>query len=90
MRRTEDRHGRRLWLFGQDLGVLPSAGQPDWQAAEPGWIAGALGQALTHPAGGWHVVAAFGALRKKPLAVQVLGRSLVLWRSDAESTAGAV
>lgn len=81
MRRTEDRHGRRLWLFGQDLGVLPAAGQPDWQAAEPHWIAGALGQALTHPAGGWHVVAASGGLRKKPLAVQVLGRSLVLWRS---------
>ncbi|WP_440940289.1 DUF5914 domain-containing protein [Immundisolibacter sp.] len=80
MRRTEDRHGRRLWLFGQDLGALPAAGQPDWQAAEPRWIAGALERALTRPAGGWHVVAASAALRRKPLAVRVLGRPLVLWR----------
>lgn len=80
LRRTEDRHGRRLWLFGQDLGPPPPAVQPDWQAAEPRWIAEALRRALAHPAGGWHVVAASAALRDKPLAAQVLGQSLVLWR----------
>jgi hypothetical protein len=81
MLRTQNAHGKSLWLFGQTLGQLPPAPRPDWQAAEPRWIAGALEQALQRPAGGWHVVAGSAALRDKPLAARVLGRELVLWRS---------
>ena len=81
MRRVSDVHGRPLWLFGADLGELPPSARPDWQAADPRWIAGALEQALERPAGGWHVVAGSGALRGKPIAARVLGRDLVLWRS---------
>jgi len=83
MPRTRDAHGKALWLFGQTLGELPPALRPDWQAAEPSWIAGALARALDRPAGGWHVVGAAAALRQRPLAVQVEGRALVLWRSPA-------
>ena len=81
MRRVSDVHGRPLWLFGADLGELPAPPRPDWQAADPRWIAGALDRALERPAGGWHVVAGSAALRGKPLAARVLGRDLVLWRS---------
>lgn len=81
MRRVSDVHGRALWLFGADLGELPPAPRPDWQAADPCWIEGALEQALDRPAGGWHVVAGSAALRNKPFAARVLGRDLVLWRS---------
>ena len=81
MRRVSDSHGRRLWLFGADLGELPAAPRADWQAAEPRWIAGALDQALRRPAGGWHVVTGSAALRDRPLAARVLGRDLVFWRS---------
>lgn len=81
MRRVSDVHGRALWLFGADLGELPTTQRPDWQAADPVWIARALEQALEGPAGGWHVVAGSAALRGKPLAARVLGRDLVLWRS---------
>lgn len=81
MRRLRDAHGQAMWLFGQALGELPPAPHPDWQAAEPRWIAGALAKALDRPAGGWHVVAASTTLRGRPLPAQVEGRSLVLWRS---------
>ena len=83
MLRTQDAHGKALWLFGQTLGELPPAARPDWQAAEPRWIAAALAGALERPAGGWHVVGASAALRQGPLAVQVEGRALALWRSRA-------
>ncbi|WP_372718804.1 Rieske (2Fe-2S) protein [Immundisolibacter sp.] len=83
MLRTRDAHGKALWLFGQTLGELPAAPRPDWQAAEPRWIAGALARALDRPGGGWHVLGASAALRQRPLAVQVEGRSLALWRSQA-------
>lgn len=83
MLRTQDAHGQALWLFGQTLGELPPAPRPDWQAAEPRWIAGALARALDRPAGGWHVLGACAALRQRPLAVQVEGRALALWRSQA-------
>ena len=35
MRRTEDRHGRRLWLFGQDLGALPAVARSALAASMP-------------------------------------------------------
>lgn len=83
MRRATDGHGRRVWLFGADLGELPAPARPDWQAAEPRWIAGALAQALQRPTGGWHVVTASSSLRAKPVAARLQGRELVLWRSAA-------
>ena len=59
-----------LILFGRPLPDLPvTSTLPDWQQADPRWMADALQIALDRPGGGWFVVderRRFGAAAASP------------------------
>ena len=76
--------GVPVHLFGRRLPPGPAASTaPDWQQADPHWIAAALRSALVRPSGGWYAVAEsrrLAAQPKRPMAVRVHGRDYILWR----------
>ncbi|MFE1444449.1 DUF5914 domain-containing protein [Streptomyces sp. NPDC058739] len=64
--------------------------EPTWREARPAVIARALKQAQARPSGNWYVVGASEALRRdRPLALNVAGREVVVWRGrDGRPLAG--
>ena len=74
-----------LILFGRPLPDLPPASAlPDWQQADPRWMASALQIALGRSGGGWFVVderRRFGSAGRQsaPLRYRIDDRELVFW-----------
>ncbi|MFD9722329.1 DUF5914 domain-containing protein [Streptomyces sp. NPDC059072] len=64
--------------------------QPTWREAKPALIAEALKRAQARPSGNWYVVGASAALGgDRPLARDVAGREVVVWRgTDGRLHAG--
>ncbi|MFF9056154.1 DUF5914 domain-containing protein [Streptomyces erythrochromogenes] len=64
--------------------------RPTWREARPGLIAEALKRAQARPSGNWYVVGASTALGgDRPLARDVAGREVVVWRgTDGQLHAG--
>ncbi|MET7287400.1 DUF5914 domain-containing protein [Streptomyces sp. NPDC005573] len=64
--------------------------RPTWRDAAPAVIARELKRAQARPSGNWYVVGASRALREdRPLACEVAGRELVVWRGpDGRPVAG--
>lgn len=77
----------RFFLFGRSPArENPDASpinddRPDWVQANPVRIERALKRALAQPSGGWAVLDASDRITKKPRAMMVAGRELVLWRA---------
>ncbi|UUY46126.1 Rieske (2Fe-2S) protein [Streptomyces yangpuensis] len=64
--------------------------RPTWREARPALIAKALKRAQARPSGNWYVVGASAALAgDRPLALDVAGREVVVWRgADGQPHAG--
>jgi isorenieratene synthase len=75
----------RLHRFGRRLPPLARGDSlPDWQAADPMWIANALAHAQRRPSGGWYAVADAAYLpigASRTLGARVRGCDYVLWRA---------
>ncbi len=71
-----------LHLFGRKLAPAGSPPTlPDWQQANPNWIAQALQRSQALQPTGWTVVDASRALRDKPRRYRLAGRDWVAWRN---------
>ncbi|MEO7386540.1 MAG: DUF5914 domain-containing protein [Gammaproteobacteria bacterium] len=70
-----------LILFGRALPVLPAASTlPDWQQADPRWMASALHIALGRSGGGWFLVDDRRRFGSEPRGYRIDDRDLVFWR----------
>jgi len=70
-----------LILFGRPLPALPPASTlPDWQQAEPRWMASALQIAMGRSGGGWFVVDERRRFGVEPRRYRIDARDLVFWR----------
>jgi len=73
---------RKLHLFGRKLPPAPPPSTlPDWQQANPLWIAHALKRSQALPPSGWTVVDASRMLRDVPRRYRLSGRDWVAWRT---------
>lgn len=76
----------RFFTFGRsparEAPVTHRDPRPDWQQADPRWIARASARASAKPTGGWAVLDASARIRG-PRAFTVAGRELVAWRGSA-------
>ena len=69
-----------LILFGRPLPELPPASTlPDWQQADPRWMASALQIALGRSGGGWFVVDERRQFGAEPRRYRIDDRDLVFW-----------
>jgi isorenieratene synthase len=69
-----------LILFGRSLPELPPASSlPDWQQADPRWMAGALQIAMGRSGGGWFVVDERRCFGVEPRRYRIDDREFVFW-----------
>ena len=69
-----------LILFGRSLPELPPASTlPDWQQADPRWMASALQIAMGRSGGGWFVVDERRRFGAEPRRYRIDDRDLVFW-----------
>ena len=70
-----------LILFGEQLPDVPvTSALPDWQQADPRWMAAALQSALQRPGGGWFVVDERRQFGSAPRRYRIDERELVFWQ----------
>jgi hypothetical protein len=63
--------------------VVPELGLlPDWQQAQPKWIAKALERATAQPGGGWYVIDGSRSIGPTPKRHWVAGEDLIVWRDE--------
>ena len=75
--------------MGARLGDAPDLdGRPDWEQAEPAWIASATRRATGRAGGGWVVVGASAELRRHPRAFEVDGARWVVFRAGGALVVG--
>ncbi len=69
-----------LILFGRPLpGLPPASTLPDWQQADPRWMASALQTALGRSGGGWFVVDERRRFGSQPRRYRIDDREFVFW-----------
>lgn len=72
---------QRVRLLGRALPAATSVDpRPDWQQANPAWIAAALRLSQELPSGGWYVLDAARRIIDRPRCFRVDGRSFVAFR----------
>lgn len=78
------RRDGKLIQLGRPLPAAPPPDRrPDWEQADPAFIAEAARRAQARPGGGWCVVDASSRVTDKPRKVRLVGRDWVLWRTQA-------
>jgi isorenieratene synthase len=78
------------YAFGRSLPSAPECDpRPDWQQADPSWIRRAIARSQALPGGGWYALDAVRHFGSAPRRMQLLGRTLVVWRAGSQLMAAS-